>query len=87
MLAKFVNVLMTCGKKSIAESIIYGALEHLSERAKKAKHSDEEGGESSENFTAHPLVHTARALFLKRSIRAVRGGWLKSRKLFPLSEM
>ena len=26
-LAKFVNVLMTRGKKSIAESIVYGALE------------------------------------------------------------
>ena len=28
-LAKFVNVLMTRGKKSVAERIIYGALEHI----------------------------------------------------------
>lgn len=31
-LAKFVNVLMTRGKKSVAESIIYGALDHIEKR-------------------------------------------------------
>ncbi|MBS0299445.1 MAG: 30S ribosomal protein S7 [Gammaproteobacteria bacterium] len=31
-LAKFVNVLMTRGKKSVAERIIYGALEHISKK-------------------------------------------------------
>ncbi len=31
-LAKFVNVLMTRGKKSVAERIIYGALEHIEKR-------------------------------------------------------
>src|SRR3990167_10448346 len=44
-LPHFINVLMKCGKKSIAESIIYGALDVLSERAKKAKRTDEEGAE------------------------------------------
>jgi small subunit ribosomal protein S7 len=36
--AKFVNVLMTRGKKSVAERIIYGALDRISERQ---THSDE----------------------------------------------
>ena len=41
-LAKFVNVLMTRGKKSVAERIIYGALDHI---AKKT------GGDPLEVFT------------------------------------
>lgn len=31
-LAKFVNVLMTRGKKSVAEKIIYGALDHIEKK-------------------------------------------------------
>lgn len=34
-LAKFVNVLMTRGKKSIAEQIIYGALSHVEKKIGK----------------------------------------------------
>lgn len=34
-LAKFVNVLMTRGKKSVAEQIIYGALGHLEKKTGK----------------------------------------------------
>ncbi|HRN82759.1 MULTISPECIES: 30S ribosomal protein S7 [Nitrosomonas] len=34
-LAKFVNVLMTRGKKSVAEQIIYGALNHLEKKTGK----------------------------------------------------
>lgn len=45
ILAKFINVLMVSGKKSIAEKIIYGALNVLEERIKKTKKStDDEGG-------------------------------------------
>ena len=33
MLAKFVNMVMRSGKKSVAESIVYGALERISERS------------------------------------------------------
>jgi len=32
LLAKFINMLMTRGKKSVAEKIVYGALDKLSER-------------------------------------------------------
>jgi len=43
LLAKFINVLMVSGKKSTAEKIIYGALDVLEDRLKKAKKSDDEG--------------------------------------------
>jgi len=33
MLAKFVNMVMLSGKKSVAESIVYGALNRIAERA------------------------------------------------------
>lgn len=32
MLAKFINAVMVCGKKSIAESIVYGALDIIKSR-------------------------------------------------------
>ena len=34
-LSKFVNVLMTSGKKSVAERILYGALEQVSKKIGK----------------------------------------------------
>ncbi|UJP05820.1 MAG: 30S ribosomal protein S7 [Nitrosomonas sp.] len=51
-LAKFVNVLMTRGKKSVAERIIYGALDHIGKKT---------GGDPLEVFTqaltnVRPLV-------------------------------
>ncbi len=42
LLAKFINVLMVSGKKSIAEKIIYGALSIMDERVKKQKKNDED---------------------------------------------
>lgn len=45
--AKFINVVMRAGKKSIAERIIYTALETLTVRLKQERDKDEgEGGES-----------------------------------------
>jgi small subunit ribosomal protein S7 len=34
LVAKFINKVMLCGKKSVAESIVYGAFEIIKERAK-----------------------------------------------------
>jgi small subunit ribosomal protein S7 len=34
MLAKFINMMMERGKKSVAEGIVYGALDHMGERGK-----------------------------------------------------
>src|SRR3990167_10181709 len=47
--SKFINVVMRAGKKSIAEKIVYKAMEVLSERVKKGKgkEEDEEGGRQS----------------------------------------
>ena len=47
LLAKFINVLMVDGKKSIAEKVTYGALEHLQDKLRKVRKEnadDEEGG-------------------------------------------
>lgn len=59
LLAKFINVLMIDGKKSIAEKIIYGALELMQDRLKKLKKSsdDEEGrsGQGSLDFFEQAL--------------------------------
>ncbi len=49
VLAKFVNVLMVGGKKSIAENIIYGALQVMHERLSKVK--KHEGDNSSESLS------------------------------------
>lgn len=46
LLAKFINVLMISGKKSIAEKIIYGALDVLNDRVKKSKKADDESGDT-----------------------------------------
>ena len=35
LVTKFINVLMLCGKKSVAERIFYGALDVISERSKQ----------------------------------------------------
>lgn len=47
LLAKFINVLMVSGKKSVAEKITYGALSILEEKVKKSKKTDDENESSS----------------------------------------
>ena len=42
LLTKFINVLMVSGKKSIAEKIVYGALDELAEKLKKIKKNEVE---------------------------------------------
>ena len=62
LLSKFINVLMMDGKKSIAEKIIYGALDVMSERLKKIKKSDEEVAGASSNPSAQLLRSFQQAL-------------------------
>lgn len=45
LLTKFINCVMKSGKKSVAEHIVYGALEKIAERKKGRPHKDEEGGQ------------------------------------------
>jgi small subunit ribosomal protein S7 len=51
LLAKFINVLMVCGKKSTAESIVYGALAAMDERLKKSKKAEAEGEDDNGSST------------------------------------
>lgn len=63
LLAKFINVLMVNGKKSVAEKIIYGALEVLEERVKKIKKDDDSNSsESGTTGTAGVLKYFEEAL-------------------------
>lgn len=48
ILAKFINVVMHDGKKSVAESIVYGALEELEKNLKKAKKPESTSGETEQ---------------------------------------
>ena len=55
LLAKFINSVMTSGKKSIAEKIVYGALDEAFQKymqsAKSKKKSEEDGGEGGSSGT------------------------------------
>ena len=55
LLAKFINSVMTSGKKSIAEKIVYGALDEALQKymqgAKSKKKSEEDGGEGGASGT------------------------------------
>ena len=62
LLAKFINVLMVNGKKSVAEKIIYGALDVLEERAKKIKKSSAES-DANESGNSSAAVVTALQYF------------------------
>lgn len=50
VVAKFINCVMRHGKKSVAERIVYGAIEEIAKRSKSRGHKKdkEEGGESGE---------------------------------------
>lgn len=61
-LAKFINVVMRKGKKSVAEQIVYNALTEVMKRMKKDKHGakkseagDETEGSGSSSLKAKPL--------------------------------
>jgi small subunit ribosomal protein S7 len=64
LLAKFINVLMVDGKKSIAEKVIYGALDVLETRIKKLKKQsqDDDGDDSSTGRVGGVLDYFEQAL-------------------------
>lgn len=60
LIAKFINSVMVSGKKSIAEKIVYGALDKMNERLKGGHHhkSDDEGdstGSTGKGGAAHKV--------------------------------
>jgi small subunit ribosomal protein S7 len=72
LLAKFINVLMICGKKSKAEKIIYGALEVLDERVKKLRKT-KEGAESENEGTSGRPDGSAKVLnYFEQALDNVR---------------
>jgi|SRR5579883_2467578 len=72
--AKFINVVMRRGKKSIAEKIVYTALTLLSERLKKEHHKGEdegEGGKGKKSGGAGSKGHASREDVLEVLRRAL----------------
>lgn len=58
LLAKFINCVMRNGKKSLSESIVYGALDLVlkkKQQSASSRKSDDEGGESGEGGKAKSL--------------------------------
>ncbi len=69
VLAKFINVLMLDGKKSIAEKVVYGALDSLNEKASRRKEShasakgdEDESGDAGRSGSSSPLHYFELAL-------------------------
>jgi small subunit ribosomal protein S7 len=56
LLAKFINVLMVGGKKSTAESIVYGALSDMDERLKKSKKAEADSDETQGGSTSGQMT-------------------------------
>ena len=58
VLSRFINVVMLNGKKSIAEKIVYGAIENaVQQLASKVQVEDGEGGESGGDRGARVALH------------------------------
>jgi small subunit ribosomal protein S7 len=55
ILAKFINVVMHDGKKSVAENIVYGALEEFQKLMKKSKKAEELGEDAVKNLSVVDL--------------------------------
>ena len=62
LLAKFINVLMVDGKKSIAEKVTYGALDHLLDKLRKAKKDSADSEDGSEGGGKSVLQYFEQAL-------------------------
>ena len=56
LLAKFINVLMVDGKKSIAEKVTYGALEHLQDKLRKVRKENADDEESGSQGKANSVL-------------------------------
>lgn len=62
ILARFINVLMVSGKKSIAETIVYGALQVLLDKLSKIKKTDDAGDQGGKDSGAAVLKYFEQAL-------------------------
>ncbi len=77
-LARFINVVMRRGKRSIAERIVYSALDEVSKRLKKSKHGsakkhDEDGSEGGESTSSSNVFVNKDALeILDKALNNIR---------------
>lgn len=80
LLTRFVNVLMKDGKRSVAEKIVYGAIESAYEEAKKQqskvakdkKSDDGDEGSSGSNLPGNPAEFLEAVLFKVKPLLEVR---------------
>ena len=80
-LAKFINVIMRRGKKSVAEHIVYSALNEVTKRLKKDKHSGKKTDAEGESGTsgrsigagkAGPAFHKDNLEVLEKALHNIR---------------
>lgn len=77
-IAKFINIVMRAGKKSIAERIVYDALGMLSDRLKKeAKSDDETDSGKGARGAKKPAASTATAKAATASISKTKSVYAK----------
>jgi small subunit ribosomal protein S7 len=69
--AKFINVLMRSGKKSIAEKIMYGALTILNDRLKKENKDESEGSADVKTAKKTQAAHEQALEPLKKALTNV----------------
>jgi small subunit ribosomal protein S7 len=82
MLAKFVNMVMRSGKKSVAERIVYGALDRIAERSgQDDQHALELLSQALENIKPAVEVKSRRVGAARR--RRCRCAWLMSLWMRP----
>src|SRR3990167_9502173 len=78
LLAKFINVLMVSGKKSVAENVVYTALEEMHKQISKNKeadhsgHNEDPGIDKDKPFTKLVLEYFEQALDNVRPVVEVR---------------
>lgn len=68
IVAKFINTIMKSGKKSIAEKIVYGAIEEIGKRSKSSSHhheSDDQGGDGKGGRGHKPKLEQSLDIFFK----------------------
>lgn len=75
-LAKFISVVMRKGKKSVAEHIVYGALNEVAKRLKKNKQSgvarEDESGDGSGGFIVHGASHKENLDVLDKALNNIK---------------
>ena len=95
--AKFVNVLMLSGKKSVAENIIYGAFDHIKQKSGKIIPISSTAGQRGESFHTHygaskgGIISLTKGLSTELArhnilVNCVAPGWVATEMSLPVLE-